>query len=91
MFKVKNIKKVKKINDMLIKEKKHNNKMLRTQLEAVKENTHNLMVENFENPKVYKQLSNDMKRLLEAEKSLNDGGISKENYLFEIEALKTRN
>ena len=58
MFKVKNIKKVKKINDMLIKEKKHNNKMLRTQLEAVKENTHNLMVENFENPKVYKQLSN---------------------------------
>ena len=91
MFKVKNLKKTRKINDMLDKEKKHNNKMLRTQLEAIKENTTNLMVENFENPKVYKQLSNDMQKLLEAEKSLDNAGISKENYLFEIEALKTRN
>mgnify|MGYP001287064978 CR=1 FL=1 len=91
MFKVKNITRVKKINDMLRKENKHNNKMLRTQLEAIKENTYNLMVENFENPKVYEQLSNDIKRLKKAEKSLDDAGISKENYLLEIEALKTRN
>lgn len=91
MFKVKNVKKVKKINDMLRKENKHNNKMLRTQLEAIKENTYNLMVENFENPKVYEQLSNDIKKLKKAEKSLDDAGISKENYLLEIEALKTRN
>ena len=32
-----------------------------------------------------------MKKLLEIEKSLDNAGISKENYLFEIEALKTRN